>query len=418
MKVTLLSRSDVGGGASVAVRRLYYALNDARIDATLLVGNKNREETVLVNDSKVGKARGLVTRFLDNLPIKTYDKSSKSLFSVQWVPDEVSGKLKILKPDVVNLHWISQGFMQVETLAQLPYPLVWTSHDMWGFTGGCHYTEGCDRYLKSCGQCPQLNSSKDNDLSRWIWQRKAKAWCNLPLTIVTPSHWLADCARNSSLFANKRIEVIPNGLNTKIYKPMNRRAARERLNLPADKHLVLFGALNPTSDPRKGFQYLEPALKSLSQSDWKDKIELVIFGASRPEQEPELGFKIHYLGQFKDDVALSLIYASVDLFVAPSVQDNLPNTIMESMACGTPVVAFKIGGIPDMIEHENNGYLAQPFESEDLAQGMGWILQDQERYNELCDRARRKVEQEFTLEIQAKNYLDLFTELIDNYHKE
>jgi len=422
MKVTLLSRSDVGGGASVAVRRLHYAFRDTPINSTLLVGNKNREETVLLNNSKVGKARDLVTGFLDNLPIKTYKKTSKNLFSVQWLPDEIEGKIKRLNPDLVNLHWISQGFMQIETLAKLPYPLVWTSHDMWGFTGGCHYTQECDRYIQECGKCPQLNSSKEQDLSRWIWQRKKRAWNGIPLTLVSPSHWLADCMKKSSLFGDKRIEVIANGLDTTVYKPCGRVSdaehyyayARDRLNLPQDKHLILFGAVNATSDTRKGFHLLQPALQHLSQSDWKEKIELVIFGASRPQEEPALGFKTHYLGKFQDDLALSLIYAAVDLFVAPSIQDNLPNTILESLACGTPAVAFNIGGMPDMIEHQQNGYLAQAFEIKDLAQGISWVLEDKERYQHLCDRARQKVEQEFTLEIQAQNYINLFADIIDS----
>lgn len=418
MKITLLSRGDSGAGGYVAVYRLYQGLKKVEDRTSLLVGSGKKSDTVSLNTSGFEKVFSQLAPSLDKLPLKRYRDRPSTLFSTQWVPDGIESKLKQFEPDIVNVHWVSQGFMQIETLAQLPYPLVWTSHDMGGFTGGCHYTQECDRYIQSCGQCPQLKSSKEQDLSRWVWQRKQRAWKTLPLTLVSPSHWLADCMKKSSLFRDKRIEVIANGLDTTIYKPCGRAYARNRLNLPQDKHLILFGAVNATSDIRKGFHLLQSALQYLSQSDRKDNIELVIFGASRPQQEPSLGFKTHYLGKFQDDLDLSLIYAAVDLFVAPSIQDNLPNTILESLACGTPAVAFNIGGMPDMIEHQQNGYLAQAFEIEDLAQGMSWVLENRERYQHLCDRARQKVEQEFTLEIQAQNYLNLFAEIIDNYHKE
>jgi glycosyltransferase involved in cell wall biosynthesis len=267
-------------------------------------------------------------------------------------------------------------------------------------------------YTNSCGTCPQLHSNKEKDLSRWIWQRKAKAWQDLNLTIVTPSHWLAKCAASSSLLKDIRIEVIPNGLDTKQYKPIEKSVARSILGLPEDKQLILFGAVSATSDPRKGFNFLQSALQNLSQSGWGKQVEVVIFGASQPKNLPELGLKSHYLGRLNDDISLSLVYASADLFLAPSVQDNLPNTVMESLACGTPCVAFDIGGMPDMIDHQQNGYLAKHFDIEDLARGIAWVLGDEERLRKLGINGREKVEQNFTLEIQANNYLSLYQDLI------
>jgi glycosyltransferase involved in cell wall biosynthesis len=196
-----------------------------------------------------------------------------------------------------------------------------------------------------------------------------------------------------------------------VYKPTNKGVARELLGLPHDKQLILFGSLRTTSDRRKGFHLLQSALQDLSKTDWKDRLELVVFGYSQPENPPDLGFKIHYLGTLNDDLSLTLSYSAADVFVAPSMEDNLPNTVMESMACGTPSVAFKIGGMPDMIEHKKNGYLAQPYEVKDLAQGIVWVLENEERYHKLSYRAREKVEQEFTLEIQAHRYLSLFEEI-------
>jgi glycosyltransferase involved in cell wall biosynthesis len=288
---------------------------------------------------------------------------------------------------------------------------------MWAFTGGCHYSQDCERYTASCGACVQLGSSKDRDLSRWVWQRKAKAWKNLNLTIVALSSWLAKCANSSSLFKAQRVEIIPNGLDIEIYRPINRKVARELLKLPQDKQILVFGSLKATGDKRKGFYLLQPALQELSKSGWKDKLELVIFGASQPENPPEFGFKAHYLGTLSDDLSLALVYSAADVFVVPSTQENLANTVMEAISCGIPCVAFNIGGMPDMIEHQENGYLAQPYKIEDLAQGIVWVLENQERYQKLSHRARKKAEQEFTLEIQAQRYLSLFTEILTEYNR-
>ena len=290
-------------------------------------------------------------------------------YSVQWLPNIITHKIAQINPDIINLHRICGGYLQIETLAKFNKPIVWTLHDMWAFTGGCHYSQECARYTKSCGSCPQLDSNRDWDLSRWVWQRKAKAWQDLNLTIVTPSQWLAKCARVSSLFQDLPIKVIPNGIDTTKYKPIAQSLARELLNLPQDKQLVLFGAMNATSDRRKGFHFLQPALQYLSQSGWQEKLEIVIFGASEPINPPNLGFKCHYLGRLNDDISLALAYNASDVMIVPSLEDNLPNTVMEAIACGTPCVTFNIGGMPDMIEHQKNGYLAVPFQIEDLAGG-------------------------------------------------
>jgi glycosyltransferase involved in cell wall biosynthesis len=413
MNVLLVSTYDIEGGAARAAYRLHQGLQGKGISSKMLVQDKSSNDvTVFAPKTRLqqGMARSRLT--LDALPLKFYRKRDSSTFSLQWLPDGIVPKIPQLEPDVINLHWIGEAFVQAETIAKFDKPLVWTLHDMWAFTGGCHYNQDCDRYTASCGACPQLGSSKDWDLSRWVWQRKSRAWKDLNLTIVSPSLWLAECARTSSLFKDVRVEVIPYGLDTEKYKPLNRQVARELLHLPQDKQLVLFGALKATSDQRKGFHLLQPALQDLSQSEWQDRLELVIFGSSAPEKPPDLGFKTHYLGTLSDDLSLALVYSAADVFVLPSTQDNLPNTVLEAIACGTPCVAFNIGGMPDMIEHQKNGYLAQPYKIEDLAQGIAWVLENKERHRKLGDRAREKAEQEFTLEIQARRYLSLFTEIL------
>ncbi|MGL4503764.1 MAG: glycosyltransferase family 4 protein, partial [Planktothrix sp.] len=381
----------------------------------MLVQTKSSDDrTVIEQQAKLTRKIAQFAPNLTTLPLPIYRQREAVIFSPQWFPDGLTSQVAQLNPDIINLHWVEWGFLQIETLPKFGKPLVWTLHDMWAFTGGCHYSQECDRYQGFCGACPQLHSSSNKDLSGWVWQRKAKAWKNLNLTIVTPSSWLADCARSSSLFQERRVEVIPNGLDTEKYKPIERRLARNLLKLPQEKHLLLFGAVSATSDPRKGFHLLQSALELLSQSGWQDQIELVVFGSSEPSNPPDLGFKIHYLGRFYDDISLALVYAAADVFIAPSIQDNLPNTIMEALACGTPCVGFNIGGIPEMIEHEQNGYLAQPYKIEDLARGIGWSIENQERHQKLSSRAREKAEQEFTQQIQASRYLSLFAEVLEN----
>lgn len=412
----LLSTSDHEGGAARATYRLHQGLQHLGIASQMLVQAKYGDDgAVFAPTTKLVKGIAKLKPTLDSLPLHFWRNRDRTNYSIQWLPGTISPKAANLYPDIINLHWVCEGYLQIEAIAKLGKPLVWTLHDMWPFAGGCHYSQGCDRYMNSCGACPQLHSQRNWDLSRWVWQRKSRAWRDLDLTIVTPSLWLAKCAKTSSLFRDLRIEVIPNGLDTRRYKPVERSSARQFLNLPQDKHLILFGAMQATSDPRKGFHLMQPALKKLSTSKWQGKIELIVFGSSQPSIQPDLGFDCHYFGQLNDDISLALIYAAADVFVAPSTEDNLPNTVMEALACGTPCVAFKIGGMPDMIEHQQNGYLAQPFEVEDLAQGIAWILEDQERHQKLRDRARVKVEQEFTQDLQARRYISLFNKIIQMY---
>lgn len=414
MKVSIISSYDLKGGAARATYRLHEGLNRIAVDSEIVSQVKQSQDPKVIGTSQasgIGQVKTGLRLTTDQLPLKFYSKRGSQRFSANWLPDKIISQVTQLNPDVVNLHWVGVGYMQIETVAKFNRPIVWTFHDMWAFTGGCHYNQQCDRYTASCGACPQLGSNRNWDLSRWVWQRKQKAWQDLNLTIVTPSKWLADCARKSSLLKDRRVEVIPYGLDLNIFRPINRKTARELLKLPQDKQLVLFLSLQATSDKRKGFHLLQPALQQLSASE-HENIELVVVGASKPEKPVDFGFKSHYLGTLTDDLILALAYSAADVFVAPSVQDNLPNTVLEAIACGTPCVAFKIGGMPDMIEHYSNGYLAQPYEIDDLVRGIIWTLENEARSQKLGDRAREKAEQEFALEIQARRYETLFSEIL------
>lgn len=409
MKVLHLAMHE-GSGAGRAASRLHLGLLNEAVNSSVLVLQKSSDLESVIKLEQIS----LYKRIQAKLSVIALGQffSCETTFSVNTTPSFIQNQIKHLNPDVINLHWVGWEFLRIEELKRFKAPLVWTLQDMWPFTGGCHYNQECDRYTNSCGTCPQLHSSRELDLSRWVWHRKAKAWKELNLTIVAPSVWMANCASSSSLFRDLRVEVIPFCLDTVKYKPISQQVARERLKLPQDRQLILFGALSATTDQRKGFQLLLPALQNLSQLRGRDQIELVVFGASQPEKPVDLGFKAHYLGHLNDESSLVYVYSAADVMIVPSIQESFGQTASESLASGTPVVAFNATGLKDIIDHQQTGYLAHPFEIEDLANGIAWVLEDQARHQKLCDRAREKAEREFSLELQARRYASLYDELL------
>jgi glycosyltransferase involved in cell wall biosynthesis len=400
------------GGASVAAYRLHRGLQSIGIDSMMLVQSRQNDgSNVFGVPGTLARLAGrfrLPMRMDTRWPLRLLGKNPYVAWDIGWLPSTVPAQIARINPDVIHLHWIGHGFMSVQSLTQLKRPLVWTLHDSWAFTGGCHLPYSCLRYYEACGACPQLNSDHDYDLSRWIWNQKQKYWNGLNLTIVTPSRWLADCAKASSLLQKVPVNVIPYGLDLTRFKPLDKKLARKALNLPQDSNLILFGAIKSTSDPNKGFRYLLTALQELDAAGWKERAELLIFGSSVGLEAHGLDLKAHSLGYFSDEVSLALLYSAADVFVAPSIQDNFPNTVLEALACGTPCVAFNIGGMPDMIEHQNTGYLAHPYEADDLARGIAWVLEDYHRWQTLSYQARAKVEKEFSSEVVARRYANLY----------
>lgn len=414
MKVLLLSTYYMHGGAGRSAGRLHQALTAMDVDAQMLVRHGGGHRYVHGPRTSFEKAVALFKPPLEMLPLMLYPNRNRLPFGVNLLPDFNGSSIRSFEPDVVNLHWVNEGFLRIETLPKLERPVVWTLHDSWPFTGGCHIPLDCRRYTSSCGSCPALGSTRERDLSRWTWHRKARSWQGVPLTVVTPSRWLARCARDSSLFRNLRIEVIPNGLDLARTQVVNKAFARKVFGLAEGKKYILFGAVSSTSDRNKGFQFLEPALRKLSQAGFGSDHEVLVFGSTEPENPPGFALKTHYLGYFHDEVSMSLLYSAADLFVAPSMQENLPNTIMEAMACGTPCVAFDVGGIPDLICHKENGFLAEPFRPESLAEGMAWVLKGEADAATLARACRIKVESEFNIVTCGERYLKLYRELAEN----
>ena len=411
MKILIVSKSDLDGGAARASYRLHKSLLASKVDSKMLVLNKKSDDfRVLSELSRFMLIINKVRSFFERVPLYLYRSRIKTPFSSAWVPfGNLVDRINRLEPDIVHLHWVSGGMLRLEELSRIHAPIVWTLHDMWVFTGGCHYNEDCLKFNSKCGSCAILKSKVEYDLSRITWNRKNKAFSNInTLILVGLSKWICDEAKRSSLLFNKKVINLPNPIDTNIYKPLDSLTSRNLWDLPINKKLVLFGAMNATSSPRKGYLELCESLSKLAS----DNVELVIFGSSEPREPQRLHFKTHYLGKLCDDQSLVALYSAVDVMVVPSLQENLSNAIMESLACGTPVVGFNIGGNGDLIIHKQTGYLARQGDSNDLACGIEWVLSTVE-YDKLCKNAREKVLKEFDSRVISKKYLDLYKDILN-----
>ncbi len=390
MNILMLNTSDLEGGAARAAYNLHKSLRDININSNMLVQLKQSDNLYVTGQkNKIEKTINLIRPHIDKLPLLLYPSHSET-WNVSWLPGNVINKIKILKPDIVHIHWICKGFIPVTSLEHIKTPIVWTLHDSWPFTGGCHITYNCNKYKHICNACPELNSTFYYDLSRWVYNRKAKVYKKLltKMTVVTPSRWMADCVKESSLMKDFPVEIIPSGVDTNIFKPLDKYTARTILNLDKNKKYLLFGALSATSDKNKGFHYLIPALKILSKK--LQDIELLVFGASGTKEPVDYPFPVTYLGRLYDDISLSILYSASDAVVVPSMSESQSLVTLEALSCGRPVVAFNVGGIPDMVVHMVNGYLAKPYDINDLASGMEWILNDETPYTDLLNKARQK----------------------------
>jgi glycosyltransferase involved in cell wall biosynthesis len=410
VRVVHISTDDHGGGAAVAAFRIHRALCGSGVDSIMLVGKKLTDDArVFCSTKRFHEGIRIIQRNIDSIPFRFY----KCRWSLGWLPSTLHRRIAELHPDVVHLHLVSDGFLSLRSLQKLTIPIVWTMHDMWAFTGGCHYSGSCTRYIQKCGACPQLSSHRESDITRLAWSMKASAVKKVNMTVLGPSLWMANCARKSSIFRNTTVQNIPYIIDPVEFKPVDQKSARTILGLPVNKRLLLFGGMSPTDDPRKGFRQLVEALQSEKIRNELDDMEVIVFGADRPDSDRTFPLNAHFLGQIHDSITLNLVYSAADVFVAPSLEENLANTVLESLACGTPVVAFRIGGMPDMIAHTENGYLAEPFEPANLAAGIHWVLSDKDRLAVLRKNARRTIEERFNIRDVARQYIDLYNQISD-----
>jgi glycosyltransferase involved in cell wall biosynthesis len=411
----ILNTYDRIGGAAIAATRLLRGLNGIGISARMLVQEKFDEDPNVILPSR-NRYRSAVPRLrtvLDQQPLRTlYPQRRPIPCSLNWLPDCYGSLVHNLRPDIVNLHWVNGGFLSISTIARIECPVVWTLHDMWPFTGICHYSNGCTGFTDRCRSCPVLLGRKRFDLSRWTWNRKQKAWSHLDLTLVSPSRWLARQARKSRLLGHAPVKVIPNGLDLNVFKPRAKSLVRDILGIDKDKKVICFGGAHALEDQRKGALHLSETLKSIKESAPASSWMLLVFGAAAPPSGWTFPLDTKYLGYIHDDLLLAQIYAASDVFVAPSTQENLANTVMESLSCGTPVVTFDIGGMGEMITHRQSGYLARALDIQDLAWGIRWVLESSSRLVELSHQARETAIRKFSAEQTAKRYLDLFEEIL------
>ena len=415
MRILHLSTTDIIGGAARGAYWLHTALQQTDVDSKMLVLWKASDDTTVTgNSGKNGKLRNRLFYELDQIPVKLYPRRTGDDFTPAWYSSpRIQNEISNLKPEIVNLHWVSRGFISVKDISKITQPVVLTLRDMWAFTGGCHYSDGCLKYQTQCGNCPSLGSSKPKDQAYRTFVKKQSSWDNNKITIVAISQWLADCARSSALLNNLRIEVIHNALDHKLFSPKNKSNSRNKFKLPEDKMLIAFGAINAAHDMRKGYQYFREAMEILGDSDYSNKLAVVIFGASPDEIDTDLKLQTIVLGHINDDIRLAELYSACDIMVVPSTEEAFGKTAMEAMACGTPVVSFDSTGLKDIVDHRKNGYRARCFDSSDLANGILWCISDEIRHKDLSANAREKVETSFTFDIQAEKYRQLYKEILD-----
>lgn len=413
LKVLHINSSDSSGGAARACIDINNALNQIGVDSKVLVQVKHSEHQKVnsVNNNFIDKFKTSVRRLADYLFLRIFTVEDRGRFTIAYIGKDIS-KLQIVKnADIINLHWINEGFISLAVLkkiARLGKPVVWTFHDMWAFTGGCHYSLGCSKFEHECFDCPSLKLKSNKDLSNRIFNDKIKLFRELNFNIVTCSNWLASEVKRSQLLKDRKIEVIPNTLKTEVYKPLDKSVVFQELGLDMSKKYILFGTMT-LKDKRKGIELFIECVDLLYKRDsyFTENIKLLILGSEKKMRNIKLPLETIFLGRLNSEIDVAKFYNAGSVFVAPSREDNLPNTVMESLSCGTPVAAFNIGGMPDMIDHKINGYLAKPFDVEDLAQGIIWLLNNPDA-SEMSLASRGKILNNFNYDLIAKSYLKYY----------
>lgn len=404
MKILIISTSERTGGAAIAASRLLHALNrQDGIQAQMLVRDRqtNSSSVLTLPNRPLLKIYFVWERFVI-WAYNLFHKKNLWQIDIANAGADITHTSAFRQADIIHLHWVNQGMLSLSTLHKIILSgkrIVWTMHDQWPSTSLCHYSEDCHRYQTHCCKCPLLQLPSQHDLSWRIFRRKQKILQKANITFVGCSQWIASLAKSSALLRDQNIVTIPNAMPAAIFHPMDQAQARQAFQLPLDKKLVLFCSQKVT-DERKGMTFLMQALEILDKSDLHDKLQVVVVGKGADTLTHKL---IHPLGEIRDEKSMASLYAAVDTFVTPSLQDNLPNTIAEAMCVGTPCVGFNVGGIPEMIDHLQNGYVASYRDATDLAKGIRYILT-----HDLRNAAAQKAATTFNEDKVAQQYIQIY----------
>jgi glycosyltransferase involved in cell wall biosynthesis len=408
MRVLHFIGGELTGGAARGAYWLHEGLRRDGVDSRILTNSRETygsAHVASVNQSGTQRIVNAVRSRMDQLPVKLYRHRKTEIFSPAMVGYDFKSHPLFTWADIIHLHWINGGFVNIGHLDAIKKPVVWTLRDMWPITGGCHVAMDCTRYQTGCGQCPQLGSSSVRDLSRITINRKKK---NLPgnLTMVGISHWISQCARESSLFRERPVMTIHNNVNCQDFFPIDTASAKRILDIPVTKKVVLAGA-QKGKHAWKGFNLFLQSLQHLE----KENVLVLLFGETDEEELKKTGFDYKLLGTLNDLISLRVAYSAADVYVSPAVMEAFGKTIAEAMACGTPAVCFAATGPRDIVEHKTSGYAATPFDVEDLARGIRWVLAQADD-PALGQRARQRVLAQFDTPVIAARYKELYTHLL------
>lgn len=421
MKILIVNTSEKTGGAAVAAGRLTEALNNNGVKAKMLVGSKQTDDISVVELPCRWRHKWHFLWERLRLFVHLHFRRDH-LFEIDMACSgtDITRLREFREADVIHLHWINQGMLSLAGIRKIlasGKPVVWTMHDLWPATALCHYARGCYRYKSHCDHCPLLpGGGASSDLSSIVWARKTRMLQAGNVFFVACSRWLEGEARKSALLKGHLISSVPNAIDTRVFRPADKAAARRQANLPVEGRIILFVSQRVT-DERKGIGYLIQSVERLveMQPELKADTSIAILGGHADEVASRLALPVHALGYVSDEQTIVSVYNSADVFVTPSLEDNLPNTIMEAMACGVPCVGFRVGGIPEMIDHQKNGYVAELRNSDDLARGMGWVLCQADR-SELSHSALRKVVQSYSQTSVALRYSEIYQQTIAQKH--
>lgn len=425
MKITHLSTFDVQGGAARAAYRLHQGLikigQNSQILSLEKTAQDNKTKQILIKKSD-NNFDFISTACIQNHYLNQNKTDiSNTLFSLAYPGLNLHRLSQIQTSDVINLHWVANGFVSpitIKNLLKLGKPIVWTLHDMWAFTGGCHYSAGCLGYEEECLNCPQLKTDLYN-LPHVVLKDKIEFFNHPNLVIVTPSKWLAKCAKKSKVFSNNRIEIIPYSLDTNIFKSLPKLEAKQTLNFANNDIILLLGAISG-NEKRKGFSELINSLiicqknQNFARLIKENKLKITYFGEPN-EQLNKLELNVIYLGKIDSDKKLSQIYSAADIFILPSLEDNFPNTMLESMSCGTPVIGFDVGGIPDLVKDGITGMIVPKNDLELMADKIIELVDNYQLRQSMSEKCPRIMVDEYSLSIQANNYLNLYQDLLANF---